>query len=248
MTKKLPALGAMLIVFATALGCAQNADNLPKPAPVDGNARVTPRAPAQVAVSRSNVVKLIGNAPPCDSAWPEGTGFAYEPERVMTTAHLMAGTSGPITVIRPEGKHYKGRVVLFDPGRDVAVLRVPGLRTRSLVFGPIKPGENATFAGFPRGGDLAVASGSVGRSITVRGPDIHRKRQVRREVLIVDAAVKPGIAGSPLFRSDGTVSGMIFASDVGEPRGYALTAAEITRPAMDGQTATADVSTQGCSV
>ncbi|MEU0567184.1 serine protease [Nonomuraea sp. NPDC005983] len=193
------------------------------------------------------MVKLIGNDPSCNNARPEGTGFAYAPERVMTTAHLVAGTTGPITVVGPVGKRYKGSVVLFDPGRDVAVLRVPSLRARSLVFGPIKPGESATVAGYSNGGDLIMTSGSVGRSGTAHGLDIHHKRQVRREVLIVQVPVKPGVPGGPLFRSDGTVSGMIFASDVDQSTGFALTAAEITRPAMDGRTATATTSTQGCS-
>ncbi|GAA3216089.1 serine protease [Nonomuraea helvata] len=253
---RLPALGAVLIVLVTAQGCAQwfrNADEFHRPASPGGVARPTPqtsdpsRVSAQVAASRSNVVKLIGNAPSCDNTRPEGTGFAYEPERVMTTAHLVAGTTGSITVIGPDGKRYRGRVILFDPSRDVAVLRVPSLRARSLVFGPINPGESAMVAGYSNGEDLTVTSGDVSRSTTAHGPDIYHKRQIRREIHIVHAPVKPEVPGGPLLRSDGTVSGMIFASDVHKPSGYALTAAEITRPAMDGRTATATVSTQGCS-
>ncbi|MEQ4718147.1 trypsin-like peptidase domain-containing protein [Nonomuraea sp. B19D2] len=252
---RLPALGAVLIVLTTAAGCAQwfrNADESHRPAPVGEATRPTPqmsdpsRVNAQVAASRSNVVKLIGNAPSCNNTRPEGTGFAYEPERVMTTAHLVAGTAGPITVIGPDGKRYKGRVVLFDPSRDVAVLRVPSLRARSLVFGPIKAGESAIVAGYSKGEDLTVTSGKVSRGTIAHGPDIYHERQIRREVHIVHAPVKAGVPGGPLLRSDGTVSGMVFASDIRKPSGYALSAAEIIRSAMDGTAATATVSTQGC--
>ncbi|MFE0155877.1 trypsin-like peptidase domain-containing protein [Nonomuraea sp. NPDC059007] len=223
--KRLSALGATLIVLTAAPG---DQSAFPRPDPL------------------SYVVKLKGIAPACDNTRPEATGFAYGPERVMTTAHFVAGTTGSIAVSAPGRKPYEGRVVLFDPGRDVAVLRVPGLRARELVFGPIEPGESATFAGYPRGGDLAKTSGSVGRGFTAHGPDIYHERQIRREVLIVQAPVKPGGTGSPLLRSDGTLSGMVFASDLREPRGYVLTAKEITRPAMDGKTATAAASTQKC--
>ncbi|WP_170322497.1 S1 family peptidase [Acrocarpospora macrocephala] len=227
-------LGVVLIVLITAVGCAQGSRD------ADGSPSKASTA------SGSNVVKLIAEAPGCD-AKPEGTGFAYAPERVMTTAHLVAGTTGPITVIGTDGKRSEGRVVLFDPGRDVAVLRVPGLRAGSLAFGPIDPGDSATLVGYPKGGDLTVISGSIGRRAPAYGQDIYNERQVLREVLIVHAAVEPGVPGAPLFRSDGKVAGMIFASDLDKPSGYALTAEEIARPAMDGTTAAATASTQGCS-
>ncbi|MFI7639411.1 trypsin-like peptidase domain-containing protein [Nonomuraea sp. NPDC049400] len=154
----------------------------------------------------------------------------------------------PDAVHSPEGilRQHQGRVVLFDPSRDAAVLRVPGLRVRSLVFGPIKPGESAIVAGYSKGEDLTVTSGNVSRGTIAYGPDVYHKRQIRREVHIVHAPVKTGVPGGPLLRPDGTVSGMVFASDIRKPSGYALAAAEIIRSAMDGTAATATVSTQGC--
>lgn len=204
-------------------------------------------AGAKADTNQPNVVKLIGNAPSCKRR-PQGTGFAYQPERVMTTAHLVSGTTGSITVVEPDSKHHTGKVVLYDPGRDLAVLHVPGLAARSLALGPIEPGNNASIVGYPNDGVLTVTPARVERSKTMQGPDIYQKRQTKREVLVIQGGIKPGVAGGPLFRTDGIVSGMVFAADLTQPdRSYALTAAEITRPWLDGMTTTKTVSTQGCT-
>ncbi|MFI6503751.1 trypsin-like peptidase domain-containing protein [Nonomuraea typhae] len=228
----LPALGAALIVLATAL-------------PPGTGARPVHQA-TQIALKRSIVVKLTGETTACGDGTVTGTGFAYAPERVMTVAHLVAGVGRPMTVTGPDGARYKGRVVVFDPGRDVAVLRVPGFRPASPAFGPVESGERVTLAGYPKGKGLTITRGTAGRSIRAQGPDIYREREVGRRVLLVNLPVAPGVNGGPLFGPDGTVAGMVFASDTRGRAGFALPVTELARPARDGRTATTTVSTRGC--
>ena len=55
-----------------------------------------------------------------------GSGFVVAADLVVTNAHVVAGESDT-TVERSDGSEVRGRVVAFDPDRDLAILRVPGL-------------------------------------------------------------------------------------------------------------------------
>jgi hypothetical protein len=50
-----------------------------------------------VKVAQPSVVKVTGNAPSCRRRI-EGSGFVFAPQHVMTNAHVVAGTSGSLTV------------------------------------------------------------------------------------------------------------------------------------------------------
>src|SRR5690606_29898211 len=73
---------------------------------------------------QTSVLRINGVAPSCQKAL-EGSGFVVAPERVMTNAHVVAGTAA-VTVDTESGP-LEATVVLFDPEVDVAILAVPGL-------------------------------------------------------------------------------------------------------------------------
>ena len=52
---------------------------------------LSPQERAAVAAARQSVLKIYGQAPPCERMI-EGSGFVYAPERVLTNAHVVAGT------------------------------------------------------------------------------------------------------------------------------------------------------------
>ncbi|MGH3546439.1 MAG: MarP family serine protease, partial [Mycobacteriales bacterium] len=105
-------------------------------------------ARSQVAQrARRSVVKIVGDAPRCDRQL-SGTGFVYAPQRIMTNAHVVAGTNE----VRIEllGKRYSARVVVYDPRRDLAVLYAPTLDAPVMTFtGAAGRGDDAIVAGFP---------------------------------------------------------------------------------------------------
>ncbi|NEW30836.1 trypsin-like peptidase domain-containing protein, partial [Nocardia cyriacigeorgica] len=68
---------------------------------------------------QQSVLRIRGVAPSCQRAL-EGSGFVIEHERVMTNAHVVAGTTS-VTVDTATGP-LEADVVLFDPSTDVAVL------------------------------------------------------------------------------------------------------------------------------
>ena len=200
---------------------------------------------AAVRSVRDEVFKITGVAEDCRRRI-EGTGFVYAPERVMTNAHVVAGVREP--KVEVGGRQLSATVVLYDPGRDVAVLRVPGLRAAPLDFvGPAQVGQSAIVVGYPKDGPFRADAARIARTQKARGPDIYQRRTVVREIYALRGTVQPGNSGGPLIDTDGRVLGVIFAAAADDPDvGYALTASEVAGVARTGATATREVSSQGC--
>jgi S1-C subfamily serine protease len=213
--------------------------NVPAPDPAAANS-------AAVKVARNRVLKVTGVARAC-SRRLEGTAFVYAPERLMTNAHVVAGVTDPQVEVAP-GDRRPAKVVVYDPGRDIAVLYVPGLKLAPLRFaGEADTGDTAVVAGYPEDGPFTAVSARVRERITAVGRDIYDRRDVRRDVYALRARVRPGNSGGPLLAPDGRVYGVIFAAAADDPStGYALTAKEVAGDAEQGRARTEPVSTQRC--
>ena len=214
-------------------------------------ASVRPPDPAVLASpavrsARTRVVKVVGEARSC-SRRLEGTGFVYARDRVMTNAHVVAGVRS-LRVEVPNIGNRDATVVLYDPARDVAVLRVPGLGLGPLSFaGDADSGDPAVVVGYPENGPFSAVAARVRERITAVGRDIYQRRQVRRDVYALRAVVRPGNSGGPLLAPDGRVYGVIFAAAADDSdTGYALTADEVAADARAGAAATTPVSTGSC--
>jgi S1-C subfamily serine protease len=194
-----------------------------------------------------SIVKIKGVAPSC-SLQIEGTGFVISPEHVLTNAHVVAGvTTGPF-VYASDGRIYRGQVVLYDSGRDLAVIDVPGLTAPPLKFAPqAADGANAIVAGYPLDHPLTIVAARVGRSVTAYGPNIYQSAVVHRQIYPIRALIQPGNSGGPLLSQSGRVYGVVFAASTSiRDRGYALTASEVASDAAAGGTATRPVSSGAC--
>ena len=202
------------------------------------------RDPAVAAV-RDEVLKVTGVADACDRRI-EGTGFVVAPERVMTNAHVVAGVDEPS--VQVGDRRLRGRVVAYDPARDLAVLLVPGLRAAPLEFaGPAGPGDSAIVVGYPQDGPFRADPARVREVQRARGPDIYGDRTVVREVYALRGLVQPGNSGGPLVDPQGRVLGVVFAAAADDSEtGYALTAAEAAPVVEQGRTATAAVDPGPC--
>jgi S1-C subfamily serine protease len=200
-------------------------------------------------VAQRSIFKIVGTAPEC-SRKIEGTGFVYAPERLMTNAHVVAGVQGQVDLISSSGaERYKGRVVLYDHQRDIAVIHAPGLPTRPLEFdGPARTGDDALIAGFPKGKPFTALGARVRARQNARGPDIYHSTQVTREIYAIRGKVEQGNSGGPLLSKKGTVLGVIFAAALDIPStGYALTTKEVQPDVQAAEDRTTAVSTGDCS-
>jgi len=216
---------------------------------------ITPIAPPDnqlalgpgVARAASSIVKITGVASSCNRE-QEGSGWVVAPERVVTNAHVVAGTTSEHVRIQGAGRLFDARVVVFDPRRDLAVLSVPGLPAPASTQGPnLKRAGGAIVAGFPLNGPYRLDPARVRDVLTATGADIYGNPGVVREVYSLYARVQPGNSGGPLLSPSGAVVGIVFARSLDDDRtGYALTLDE-ARPVLDAANSSfSPVNTGGC--
>lgn len=198
-----------------------------------------------VANARPSVVKIRGVAPGCQKVL-EGTGFVIAPNRVMSNAHVVAGSDS--VTVEADGKTYDATVVSYDPNEDISILDVPNLPQRPLVFAeaPAKSGTDAVVLGYPGGGEFAATPARVREIIELNGPDIYRTTTVNREVYTIRGTVRQGNSGGPMINRAGQVLGVVFGAAVDDnDTGFVLTANEVSRQlAKIGNTA--KVATGAC--
>ncbi|GLD26100.1 serine protease [Mycobacterium kiyosense] len=129
-----------------------------------------------VATVAPSVVKIRSMAPSCQKIL-EGTGFVIAPERVMTNAHVVAGSNN--VSLQVAGKDYNATVVSYDPQVDIAILAVPGLPSAPLEFAtaPAKTGTDVVVLGYPGGGNFTATPARIREIIKLSGPDIYHSPQ-----------------------------------------------------------------------
>ncbi|WP_227984803.1 MarP family serine protease [Nocardia spumae] len=193
-----------------------------------------------------SVLRINGVAPSCQRAL-EGSGFVVAPERIMTNAHVVAGTS-TVQVDTARGR-LDATVVLFDPSKDVAILAVPGLNAPviPLAQGAGKSGESAIVLGYPGGGPYTASAARLRETLELTGPDIYKSSTVERQVYTVRGRVRAGNSGGPLVDTDGQVLGVVFGAAVtDDDTGYVLTLKEVESDLEAAENSTAPVGTGDC--
>ena len=247
-----PSSGRVFASFRTLL----DAEGFPRVFEGVGPEQIRAVAPPDPAVADTagvrravrSVVKVTGLASACDRT-QEGSGWVVAADRVVTNAHVVAGVARPSVRIAGLGRAYPGRVVVFDPIRDLAVIDVPGLPAAPLrVGGDLPNGATAVVAGFPLDGPYRVDSARVREVLTARGQDIYGSRTSIRQVYSLFARVQPGNSGGPLLAPSGKVVGVVFAKSLDDVNtGYALTASEAAPVLARAAGATRAVPVGGCA-
>lgn len=205
-------------------------------------------AGSQVVVNgQRSVVKVLGTAPSC-SRRIEGSGFVYADERVMTNAHVVAGTRTVAVELR--GERHNARVVVYDPDRDLAVLYVPGLSAPTIRFASRRaPADaDAIVLGFPLDGPYDAQPARIRDVGPITGPNIYDSGDVTREIYTIRALVRSGNSGGPLVSPGGQVLGVIFAAAADDPNtGFAVTADEAAPVAAAGAERVRATGTGACA-
>lgn len=201
-----------------------------------------------VAGVRPSVLKVRGVARECSQAL-EGSGFVISPERVMTNAHVVAGTDE--VAIEARGQRYAATVVWFNARNDVAVLDVPGLSAPALDFAdtPASTGADAIILGYPGDGPFTVTPVRVRNTVNLVGPDIYQSpNDVRRQVYTVRGTVRSGNSGGPMIAPDGSVLGVVFGAseNIADDTGFVLTAEQVRGDVTGSEQRTRAASTSSC--
>ncbi|BBY79137.1 MarP family serine protease [Mycolicibacterium pulveris] len=223
------------LMAATAAGCAGGWPAADDPSSPVESATVTTVEPPDAALASSPVIaqaqrsvaKIHGIAPSCQKML-DGSGVVFAPNRVMSSAHGVAGATD-ITV-SVDGGDYSATVVFYDPDADIAILDVPGLQAPALSFaeGMAPSGTDALILGYPGGGPFVATPARIREVIELSGPDIYRTKTVHREVYVVRGGVRQGGSGGPLIDLDGRILGVAFGAGVEDPdSSFVLTAKQL---------------------
>jgi len=193
--------------------------------------------------AEDSVVRVLGTA--CGLG-VEGSGWFISPRDVATAAHVVAGERDTHVQLPHSNALFRADVVAFDATNDLAILRVRDagaqvpLRTRS----EAQSGRAVAIVGYPEGGPLTATPGRVGDTATVLTRDARGHGPVSRSITAVSGRVRHGDSGGPAVDSDGYVQTMLFAARIGEPVGYGVPIALVTRAARLAQ---GPVSTGDCA-
>ncbi len=138
-----------------------------------------------------------------------GSGFALDERTVITNRHVVADADR-LQVTTYDGLEIDAVSAGVADVADLALLRtaeplptVPGLAAVDAAVG-----DEVTIVGYPRGGQLTTASGSVlGYELDTLGSDLGMVGRT-------NAQVDHGSSGSAVLGSDGQVVGVVYAMDV----------------------------------
>jgi len=241
------------VILAAELGRVIEAAGLPSvfvgappPAELPSGGPTLAEAEEIAAGARSSTVRVEATA--CGN-FLTGTGFAADPDGIVTNAHVVAGAERVWISFDGELDRHRAEVVHFDAALDIAVLSVDGLGAEPLPFAGAPPsrGEPAAAIGFTGGGRQRLIPAVVSRVIDAVGRDIYGNQIVARDVIELRADVAPGDSGGPLLLSDGTVGGVTFSESRSDALiGYALSPTSVADSITDVLDSTSAVATGAC--
>jgi S1-C subfamily serine protease len=205
--------------------------------------------PAAVTASSPSIVEVVADEPKCGTE-SSGSGWVVSPERIVTNAHVVAGSSSTAVLVDGKTERLRATVVGYDPETDLAILDVPGLTAKPLTVEGAEQAKGAAVfaAGYPGGGAYTVSPGRVRTTVNAIGKDIYDDKTVTRQVYSLRAVVRPGDSGGPLLDPSGHVAGVVFAmSTTDSQTGYALTVAQVQPMLQKAPSLTQPVATGDCT-
>ncbi|HXR31605.1 MAG TPA: MarP family serine protease [Solirubrobacterales bacterium] len=173
----------------------------------------------QVSEAGISVVRVLGTA--CGLGI-EGSGWVAAPGLVVTNAHVVAGEDDT-TITTQGGASLEATPVHYEPGNDLAVLRVeadiPALPTAP----DPQSGTAAAVLGYPENGPFASAAARLGETRETISEDSYGRGPITRSIVSLRGSVRSGNSGGPLVDARGRVLATVFAATTsGTPGGFAI--------------------------
>jgi S1-C subfamily serine protease len=174
-------------------------------------------------ITGSTGVRVVG----CGRTY-SGSGFAIDPDHVVTNAHVVAGAR-ELHLHTHDGRRVPATVVVFDKDRDLALLEARGHGLLPLEIGRTRVGDVGAVIGYPGGQDTArVAAARVDRWVTGVGRDVYGRDSTERSLHFLAAELRSGDSGAPVVDIAGRVIGVVFAVSPDVPSvAYALAVEEL---------------------
>lgn len=146
-----------------------------------------------------------------------GTGFFLASDVIATNRHVVdRGVWLEVSTWDGRSRDVEVAGVAVDSDLAVVLLSEPVANVNVPEFGKFSRGADVAVVGFPLGGEYQVSSGTV--VDTVAG----RAFGDAATVIRIDATVRRGNSGGPLFDANGSVVGIVFAVEAATGYGLAL--------------------------
>lgn len=229
-------------------GPVLNALDRVDPAPAVAGPATPPAPPSEAIVSDpdvlragDSVVRVLSTA--CGLG-VEGSGWAAAPGLIVTNAHVVAG-AGDVTVTTQQGAELEATPVYYDPGDDLALLRVGADVPTLPISSQRQAGADAAVLGYPENGPYALTAARVGDTQATISQDSYGDGPVDRTIVALGGKVRSGNSGGPLVDDRGRVIGIVFAATTRGPAGGFAIPAEDVEEAL--REASASVGTGPCA-
>jgi S1-C subfamily serine protease len=183
----------------------------------------TPVAPPDAAIADDpdvldaspSVVRVLGTA--CGLG-VEGSGWVAAPSLVVTNAHVVAGQDDT-TVNTAEGASLGAVAVHYDPGNDLAVLRIDAPVPALPIAPNPRAGQSGAVLGYPENGPYALTPARLGDIRTVLSEDSYGRGPFERRLAFLRGRVRSGNSGGPMVDQRGRVLATVFAATTSGPTG-----------------------------
>lgn len=161
----------------------------------------------------------------------EGSGWAVQPEIVVTNAHVIAGADDT-TVTTQNGTQLAATPIYYEPRLDLALLRVGTALPTLPVSSQRHEGEDAAVLGYPENGPYQLSPARIGETRATISEDSYGNGPVERTITALSGSVRSGNSGGPLVDGEGHVVGTVFAATTSGPKGGFAIPAEQVREAL----------------
>lgn len=176
----------------------------------------------------SSVVRVLSTA--CGLGI-EGSGWAVEPEIIVTNAHVVAGADDT-TVTTQDGAQLDATPIYYEPRLDLALLRVGAALPTLPISSERREGEDGAVLGYPENGPYSLAPARIGETRATISEDSYGNGPVERTITALSGDVRSGNSGGPLVDPAGDVVGTVFAATTSGPQGGFAIPAEQVREAL----------------
>jgi hypothetical protein len=150
------------------------------------------------------------------------SGFFIRDDLVVTNFHaIREGVRGHIKIVGARGAYVIAGVASLDRDKDLAIVRVPGVKATSLPLGSdsdARVGDKVYAVGNPMGLEGTFSDGIISGIRSV-GP---------RRLIQITAPISPGSSGGPVLNESGLVIGIAVATlTEGQNLNFAIPASDL---------------------
>lgn len=158
----------------------------------------------------------------------EGSGWAVQPETIVTNAHVVAGADDT-TVTTQDGVELDATPIYYEPHRDLALLRIGAALPALPISSQRREGEDGAVLGYPENGPYRLSPARIGETRATISEDSYGNGPIERTIVAMSGNVRSGNSGGPLVDPAGNVVGTVFAATTSGPSGgFAIPAEQVT--------------------